>query len=57
MLVSGVALAVEQVNPREYNGITWYGDFIRTTYTGTDPNDPQANDSVVWSSRLDWAWE
>lgn len=47
----------DQLDPHEYNGIAWYADTVWTTYTGTDPNDPQANDSVVWSSRLDWIWE
>ena len=40
--------------PREYIGITWYNDSIWMTYPGTDSGDPQANDSVVWSTRVNW---
>jgi hypothetical protein len=43
------------LNPREYNGIAWYGDRIWTAYTGSrEDNDPNNNDSLIWSSRIDW---
>lgn len=40
-------------NPREYNGIAWYGDRIWTAYTGTWADDPD-NKTLIWSSRIDW---
>ena len=47
------------MNRREYNGITWYGDTVWTTYAGTwtgnyDPNDPDLNPAVIASNRIDW---
>ena len=41
------------MNPREYNGIAWYGDRIWTAYTGMWADDPD-NKTVIWSSRIDW---
>jgi hypothetical protein len=50
----------------EYNGITCYEnvdaerDEIWTSFAGTwettgDPNDPD-DESLIWSSRIDWSW-
>jgi hypothetical protein len=42
------------VDPHEYNGITWYGDSLWTTYAGTWSGDQQTNKAVILSSRVDW---
>lgn len=46
------------VNPREYNGIAWYRDGLATevwtAFSGTYRLDPSPNDSVIWSSQINW---
>jgi len=46
----------------EYIGITWYQnddaqrDEVWTTFTGTSPTEAEDEESLIWSSRIDWSW-
>ena len=42
------------VDPHEYNGIAYYEDTVWATYAGTWKDDPQNNEAVISSNRMDW---
>jgi len=55
---------VNYFEPGEYIGISYYRDTqeerdeVWTAFTGTEetPLDPDDDESLIWSSRIDWAW-
>lgn len=47
---------VEPLGPHAYSHIAWSGDTIWTVCAGTCNNDPQDNDAVIRSSRIEWTW-
>lgn len=45
------------LDPHEYNGLTWFGDTILMTYTGSDSLISYPNKTMIWSTRVDWIWQ
>lgn len=44
----------QNIDMREYIGISWHGDDVWAVYTGRDDNKTTENQGVIWANRIRW---